>query len=88
MTKPVQKFRAGSVTATVWKNEQTKDGKTFDYFTVAIERSYQDKDKVWQKTSSMRVTDLPKVTLVAEKAYEYLVMAKEEKVVTEEVIAQ
>ena len=76
---PVKKFRAGAVSATVWNNP----GKEFDgkeattYSTISLERSYKDKDGSWKTTNSLRINDLPKVTVVVNKAYEYLVLNKE-----------
>jgi len=75
--KPEKKFRAGLVTATIWKNEgKNKQGDPTTFRTVAIERSYTDKNNEWKTTSSFSVQDLPKVTLVASRAYEYIVMRK------------
>jgi hypothetical protein len=73
--QPQKKFRAGPICATVWSNEgQGKDGNAVSYSTVSLDRSYKDKSGEWQKTSSMRVNDLPRAALVATKAYEYLVL--------------
>ncbi len=71
MTQPEIKFKAGGIAATVWKN-QSKDG---EYRTVSFERSYKDKDGTWKKTSSLRLNDLPKATVVLNKAYEHLVLS-------------
>ena len=70
---PEKKFKAGAVTATVWKNK-TEDDK--EYSTVSFERSYKDKNGEWQKTSSLRVNDLPKAAMVISKAYEFLAMSE------------
>ncbi len=67
--KPEKKFRAGAVTAAIWKN-QTEDGK--EYSTVSFERSYKDKEGEWQTTNSLRVNDLPRAAMVLNKAYEFL----------------
>lgn len=74
---PVETFRAGGVSATIWANEAEKDGKSFTVYNVNVERSYK-KDDEWVKTSSMRVTDLPKVVLVANMAFKYLSLKKDE----------
>ena len=66
--QPEQKFKAGAVSATLWKNEGEHT-----YFTVSIERNYKDKDGAWKNTNSMRLNDLPKASLVISKAYDYLV---------------
>lgn len=75
---PEKKFRAGSVTATIWKNTNQVDGKEVSFYTVALERSYKDKEDNWKTTSSLRSSDLPKAVLVANKAYEYLELKDEQ----------
>ena len=64
---PVKKFRFGGVTASVWENS-TKEGKKFH--TVSVERAYRDSNDEWQNTQVLRHSDLPKVVLVLQKAYE------------------
>ena len=72
--KPEKKFKAGAVSATVWANEmRDKQGKGFLVYTVAFDRAYMDRDGKWKSTSSLRVNDIPKLQLVAQEAYEYLV---------------
>jgi len=70
---PEKKFRAGAITATVWQNSAEKDGQQTSYSTVNLERSYKDKEGNWQSTNSFRLNDLPKLALVAQKAYEFVV---------------
>ena len=72
--KPNKKFKAGVVTAAVWANEmKDRQGNKFSVYTVVFERSYKDRDGNWKSTNSMRVNDIPKLRLVAQEAYEYLV---------------
>jgi hypothetical protein len=71
--KPEKKFRAGAVTATIWRNVSEKGS----YGTVQLERSYMDKDNNWKSTGSFRLNDLPKASLVLQKAYEYLAIKSE-----------
>ncbi len=75
---PEKKFRAGSITATVWKNTAIKDDKPVEYRTISFERNYTDKEGNWQTTNSLRVNDLPKAMLVIGKAYEYLILKETE----------
>lgn len=76
--QPLKKYRAGGITATIWKNEaKTDKGETTEYNTVSLERSYKDKKDEWQTTNVMRVTDLPKVEAVCRKAFEYLTIKEE-----------
>ncbi|HII72072.1 TPA: hypothetical protein HA265_04930 [Candidatus Woesearchaeota archaeon] len=72
---PEKKFRAGAISATIWKNVHEKDGKSFEVRSIQFERAYKDKDSdEWKSTSSLRAMDLPKAVVVLNKAYEYLVM--------------
>lgn len=71
---PEKKFRAGAVSATIWKNETVKDGKVMDYRTISFTRNYQDAKGEWNTTNSLRLNDLPRARLVLDKAYEYLVL--------------
>lgn len=76
---PVKKFRAGNVTASVWKKDVVKDKKTFTFYTTTIERSYKDKDEEWKTTSSFEKDDLQKVMLVSRLAQEFLYLAEEKE---------
>ena len=77
--RPEVSFKAWPVEAAVWKNRIVRDdGGTFDAYSVAIERSYKTDDG-WKKTTRFRVDDLPKVMLVAQKAFEHIVTAPPNK---------
>jgi len=72
---PEKKFSTGALVATVWQNQgKSKEGEDVSYRTVSFQRRYKDKKGDWQSTSTLRVNDLPKASLILEKAYEYLVM--------------
>ena len=74
--QPEKKFSTGAISATVWKNNGSskKTGEPVEYRTVSLQRRYTDKDGNWQTSNSLRLNDLPKATLVLQKAYEYLVL--------------
>lgn len=77
--KPEQKFRAGSVTATIWAKELEKDGKKFNVYNIEVVRNYKEKESdEWKKTSSFAKDDLQKAILVMQKAQEYLYLNEEE----------
>ena len=72
---PEKKFSTGGLIATIWENQgKNKTGEDVSYRTVSFQRRYMDKNGEWQSTSSLRINDLPKASLVLQKAYEYLVM--------------
>src|SRR3989344_3454389 len=76
---PETKFRAGAVSATIWRNHGQKvNGEESEYKTVSIERSYTDKEGKWQSTNSLRITDLPKAQVVLQKAYEHVVLQEQD----------
>ncbi|MGM5480003.1 MAG: hypothetical protein ACQESC_00920 [Nanobdellota archaeon] len=82
---PEKKFRAGPVTATIWVNEvKTKEGESRSFRTISLERSYKDKEGNWNNTSSLRVNDLPRATLVLNKAFEYINIKEEDSSIAEE----
>ena len=75
MEKPEKKFSTGAISVAIWKNQaKSKEGQDGEYYTVSLQRSYKDKNDKWQTTSSLRVNDLPKASLVINKAFEYLVL--------------
>jgi len=87
VNKPEKKFKAGAVSATVWKNAGQKNNKNFAFHTISLSRAYKDRDGSWKNSSSLRTSDLPKAALVLGKAYEYLTMsAVEEGLIEEELI--
>jgi len=72
---PEMKFSTGGLTATIWENQgKNKTGEEVSYKTVSFQRRYMDKNGEWQSTTSLRVNDLPKASLVLQKAFEYIVM--------------
>ena len=73
--QPDKKFRAGAVSATVWKNKTEKG----EYSSVQLDRAYKDKDDTWKHTTSLSAADLPKAVLVLNKAYEYVVSKDKEQ---------
>jgi hypothetical protein len=79
MTKPVKKFRSGGVSAAVFENPVDVNGAQAKRYSVQIQRTYRDKNGEFRHTSGFRENDLPKLALVAQKAYEFLTMKEEEE---------
>ena len=73
MNKPLKKFRAGALSVTIWENIAQKDGQPVVFNSVSFDRSFKDKEGNWQKTNSLRSSDLPKAAMIINKAYEYLI---------------
>ena len=78
---PEKEFRAGLVKASVWENEKQNDkGDTVTYFSVKIEKSYKTKDDkgndIWKTSNTYFREDIPKLQLVAAKAFEYIALTE------------
>jgi len=72
---PEKRFSAGALFVTVWNNVNIDDsGKESSYRTISFERRYKDKNGEWKSTNSLRLNDIPKATLVLNKAYEYILL--------------
>jgi len=83
---PEKKFSTGAINATIWQNQgKDKNGQTVPYRTVSLQRRYKDPKGVWQSASSLRVNDLPRASLVLQKAFEYLVIREKENQVHEDI---
>jgi hypothetical protein len=65
---PVDKIRAGSVSASIWENVTEKGTRT----SVTVQRSYKDKDGKWRNVDSYSGPELLELAHVALKAYDRL----------------
>ena len=70
--KPVKKFRAGSVSCSVFENHGNVNGRETVFPTVSLQRAYKDKSGIWKNSASLRAEEIPKAQLVLGKAYEFL----------------
>jgi len=79
MVKPIQTFKCGPVTASLWVNRQVVDNNPVEFHSITIEKTYlekttdgEDSTKNWKHTHTFTTEDLPKVALVAQEAYKFL----------------
>lgn len=63
--QPIAKFRVGSVTAGIWKNEGEK-GTTFN---ATFDRRYRDNDNNWHSSASHNPDDLLALAKAADLAH-------------------
>jgi hypothetical protein len=71
--QPIHKLRAGAVSLAVFANQgATKQGKPVTYNTVALQRSFKNKEGIWQHTNAFQVNDLPNALLLLQKGFEHL----------------
>ncbi|MFX1453075.1 MAG: hypothetical protein ACFFCM_19730 [Promethearchaeota archaeon] len=78
MAEPEKTFSQGSCRASIFGNEIKQNGKTAIVKKVSIQKRYRDKDGNWKNTNSFAINDLPKLALVATKAYDYLTSKQEQ----------
>ena len=71
MSKPIKRFRCGAISASLWVDRKTVEGKPVEYHSIIITKSYKDGDE-WKHTNSFSTEDLPKVALLATEAYKYI----------------
>ncbi len=73
--RPIKEFRAGCIRASIWLKEREKDGRTIDTHSVRIEkRFFDEKTKEWKASDCFFVDELPRLRLVAERAFEFIVL--------------
>jgi hypothetical protein len=69
-SKPVLKVRAGSISASVFKNEaKTKDGRDISFDKISVQNAYKDEKGEWQNTNSFDLGDIPRLVCVLERVY-------------------
>ena len=70
--KPEIEFRGGgNITAAVWREEKQDGDRTYNHYTVKIQKQFKKGDD-WKDTDYYFRDDLPKLQLVVQKAYEYI----------------
>jgi hypothetical protein len=74
-SKPIKDFRAGNIQASVWRNEVQKEGQTVVRHSVRIQKQFKNDDGDYQETPYYFRDDLPKLILVAQKAFEFIALA-------------
>jgi len=65
--KPVYKAASHGVTVSVWEQTSKDKGK---FYTAQIQRSYQDNEKEWKNTDTLRMSDLPVLRQLLDKVYD------------------
>jgi hypothetical protein len=69
--KPEAEFRAGPVSASVWRNEVQRDGQTILRYSTRIQKRFRKDDGSYESTEYYFPEDLPKLILCAQRAFEY-----------------
>ena len=80
MTKPIKKYKSGSIESSVWLNEREVNGTKVEFKTISLRKSWKDEKNVWRDaTINMRRNDIPKAILVLQKAQEDLLLNTSEE---------
>ena len=73
--KPIKEFKACTVRAAIWKEDRQDVGRQTVRYSVKIEKRYFDEDsKEWRNTDYFFANDLPRLRLVAERAFEFIAL--------------
>jgi hypothetical protein len=84
--KPEAEFRAGLISASVWRNEMQQDGQKVSRYSIRPKKRYRRDDGGYETSEYYFPEDLPKLILVIQKAYEFTTL-KERKDLDESVPA-
>lgn len=79
-SKPDKVFRAGRVSAALWRSESEQDGRTVVTWSTKVQNRYRDRQTgEWKDTDYFFPDDLPRLALVAQQAYECIVLKESEE---------
>lgn len=70
--KPIKDFRSGGIQASVWRNEVKKESEIVVRYSVRIQKRFKNKEGEYENTNYFFRDDLPKLILVAQKAFEFI----------------
>lgn len=75
-SKPIKNFRSGNIQASIWRNEVDKDGQTVVRHSVRIQKQFRDDDGDYKETNYYFRDDIPRLILVAQKAFEFISLSE------------
>jgi hypothetical protein len=79
--QPIKEFRAGTIVAAVWERTVAAFGKSVPQFSIRIQKRYRDdRSGEWKTTTYFRPDDMPKLVLVANRIFEYVMLKETEDV--------
>ncbi len=75
LTRPIKKWRTGSIEAAIWENKRKKEtGEEIEFKTVSLRRSWRQ-DGVWRDSViNLRRNDIPKIQVVLSEALKELLL--------------
>lgn len=77
--KPVAKFQAGQVSAAIWENEISVNGRQVTVLKATIQRRYKDRDGEWKSSNSMSRNEIPLGIYTLQKCFEYMIEGQKDE---------
>ncbi len=71
--KPIVRFSAGAVSAGLWENEITTNGKTGTILKAMVSRRYKDRNGNWKTTYSFSRNEIPLAIYCLQQAFEAII---------------
>lgn len=79
-SRPLTSFRSGLMEVSVWRNEiDGEEGKPGFKLSVKVQKEYKDANGEFKGTSYFFRDELPRLKLLIEQAYEFIVLKGFEK---------
>ena len=73
MAKPVAKFRAGQISAALWENEISVNGRKVTVLKATVQRRYKDRDGSWKSSGSFSRNEIPLAVYCLQKSFEKII---------------
>jgi len=88
MAKPIWRTNAGQVSAAVWENLITANGKQVTVLKCSVQRRYKDKDGQWKSSTSFNRNEISLAVWCLRKALDFIIetQQKDDDSVEEEVV--
>jgi hypothetical protein len=77
--RPVAKFRAGQVSAAIWENEITANGRKVTMLKAPVERRFKDKDGQWKSSNSFSRNEIPLAIYCLQKSLEHIIEGQKDE---------
>ena len=77
--KPVAKFQAGQVSAAIWENEISVNGRQVTVLKATVLRRYKDKDGDWKSSGSFSRNEIPLAIYCMEKSFEHMIEGQKDE---------
>ena len=77
--KPVDKIKAGQVSAALWENDIDVKGRTVTVLKATVQRRYKDKTGSWKSSGSFNRNEIPLAIYCLQKAFEKIIEMQSEQ---------